>query len=342
MDADDRHTEIEHKRALVQAYTKRQRALELQVAQFGSHTPPHIQIELDELRSTIETLEREIAALEGRAGDGAPQTSGGSIEAVPAAQRRGVALDLSHQQRKWSHFDIFVSQPEWQFQIINEGFLQQRAEIERCAALLVALPYHHVLSREEIDFIDAWVWAGGGLFVLGNYAADTHHGSNPSALARKFGLQFANDLILPAERSSEQDTRSQPRSLNADLAVKIQLAGDERHPILRGIREVAFLSTCSVEIIADPQGTAEYLLNALATSAVMQPRGPVDEDGSMPVIERWELARHAPAPLLAACQHGKGRVVVAGSRKLGTLDYQDNAALVRNVLTWLAEPGGIV
>jgi hypothetical protein len=60
----------------------------------------------------------------------------------------------------------------------------------------------------------------------------------------------------------------------------------------------------------------------------------------MPVIERWELAQHAPAPLLAACRHGQGRVVVAGSRKICTLDYGDNAALVRNILAWLAQPGG--
>jgi hypothetical protein len=28
------------------------------------------------------------------------------------------------------------------------------------------------------------------------------------------------------------------------------------------------------------------------------------------------------------------------SRKICTLDYRDNAALVRNILAWLAEPGG--
>ena len=331
MDADDRHEEIDHTRTLIKELTKRRRALEQQFAQLGQHTPPHIQIDLEDTRSAIAKLERELAALEGRAGR--------PITADPAAQRSGVALDLSHQQRKWDRFAAFAGQPGWQFQIIDQGILQQHAEIERCAALLVALPFDSLLSRDEIDFLDAWVLAGGGLLLLGNYAADTHHMGNPSALARRFGMQFASDLILPAEHSSESDARIQPRSLNADLAIKITLAGDARHPILRGIREVAFLSACSVEIVADVEGTAEYLLSAPATSAVMRPRGIVDEDGWMPAIERWELAQHAPAPLLAACRHGKGRVVVAGSRKLCTLDYADNAALVRNILAWLAEPG---
>jgi hypothetical protein len=336
MDDDITRDEIDHKRSLIETHTKRRRALEEQVARFGLHAPPHIKLDLDDVKSAIAALEREIAALEGRD----PQTGSASAMPAPAAQRRGVALDLSHQQRKWDRFAAFASQPGWQFQIIDQGILQQRAEIERCAALLVALPFDSLLSRDEIDFIDAWVLAGGGLLLLGNYAADTHHMSNPSALARRFGLQFANDLVLPAEHSTESDARVQTRSLNADLAIKVTPAGDARHPILRGIREVAFLSACSVEIVADVEGTAEYLLSAPATSAVMRPRGVVDEDGWMPAIERWELAQHAPAPLLAACRHGQGRVVIAGSRKICTLDYRDNAALVRNILAWLAEPGG--
>lgn len=335
MDADDRRAEIDHKRKLIELHTKNQRVLEKQVAQFGLYAPPYMQNELEGVKNTIATLEREVATLEGRA----PQFVGASATAVPAAQRNGVALDLSHQQGKWDRFAAFANQPAWQFQIIDQGIIQQRAMIERCATLLVALPFHSLLSRDEIDFVDTWVLAGGGLLLLGNYAADMHHMGNPSALARRFGLQFANDLIMPAGHSTESDARIQTRSLNAELATKVTLAGNERHPILRGIREVAFLSACSVEIVADVEGTAEYLLSAPATSAVMRPRGIVDDDGWMPAIERWDLAQHPAAPLLAACRHGQGRVVVAGSRKICTLDYGDNAALVRNILAWLAEPG---
>jgi hypothetical protein len=337
MDAEDRRTEIAHKRSLIEAHTKRQRVLEQQAAQFGPYVPTHIAIDLDEVKSAIVALQREIAALEGRSESLTAPPGSASVPVIPAVRRSGIALDLSHQQRKWDRFAAFAGQPAWQFQIIDQGIIQQRTQIDHAAALLVALPFDSVLARDEIHYLDAWVLAGGGLFLLGNYAADTHHMGNPSALARRFGLQFANDLILPAERSSESDARVQPRSLNADLAVKIAPAGDQQHPILRGIGEVAFLSACSVEISADPEGTAEYLLRAPASSAVMRPRGVVDEDGWMPVIERWELAQHAPAPLLAACRHGKGRVVIAGSRKLCTLDYGDNTALVRNILAWLAD-----
>jgi hypothetical protein len=337
MDADALRDDLEHKRDLIKAYTRRQRKLEQQAAHFGPHTPAHISIELDEVNSAIAALEREIAVLEGRAVVSAPQGASASVTGTPAVQRSGVALDLSHQQRKWDRFAAFASQPAWQFQLIDKGIFQQRITIDHAAALLLVLPFDSVLTGDEIDYLDNWVLAGGGLFLLGNYAADTHHMSNPSAVARKFGLQFGNDLVLPAERESETDARIQPRSLNADLAVKIALMDDPRHPILHGIGEVAFLSACSVEIIADPEGTAEYLLHAPATSAVMRPRGVVDEDGWMPVIERWELARHDSAPLLAACRYGKGRVVAAGSRKICTLDYGDNLALVRNILAWLIE-----
>jgi hypothetical protein len=336
MDTDALRTEIAHKRTLIEIHTKRRRMLEQQAARFGLHIPPHVQIELDESTSTIAALEAEIAALEGRAGGSAPQASVGNT----AAKRQGVALDLAHQQRKWDRFAAFAGQAAWQFRIVDRGIIQQRAEVEHAAALLIALPFDMLLSRAEIDLVDAWVLAGGGLFLLGNYAADIHHMSNPSALARRFGLQFANDLVLPAERSSELDARLQPRSFDADLALKIRLAGDKRHPILRGIHEVAFLSACSVEITADAESTAEYLLAAPPASALLRPRGKLDDDGFMPAIERWELAQYVSAPLLAACRHGKGRVVISGSLKLCTLDHADNAALVRNILAWLAEPAG--
>jgi hypothetical protein len=338
MDADTLRDELSHKRRLIELHTKRKRVLEQQAAQFGLHAPAHVSIELDEVNSTITALEREIAALERRTGASAQPAAGASVPAIPAARRSGVALDLSHQQRKWDRFAAFAAQPEWQFRIVDQGIIEQRAEIERSAVFMVVLPFDSLLTKDEIDYLEAWVLAGGGLFLLGNYAADTHHMGNPSALARRFGLQFANDLVLPAGHTSESDARIQPRSLNADLAVKVALAGEQRHSILRGIGEAAFLSTCSVEILADPEGAAEYLLSAPADSVIMRPRGIVDEDGWMPVIERWELAGQAAAPLLATCRYGKGRVVIAGSRKICTLDYRDNIALVRNILAWLAEP----
>jgi hypothetical protein len=125
MDADDRRKEIAHKRSPIEAHTTRRRVLEQQVAQFGPYTPPHISIELDEVISAIAKVEREIAALEGRAGQ--------AVTAVPATQRGGVALDLSHQQRKWDRSAAFAAQPEWQFRIVDQGIIQYEGANRKCA-----------------------------------------------------------------------------------------------------------------------------------------------------------------------------------------------------------------
>jgi hypothetical protein len=171
--------------------------------------------------------------------------------------------------------------------------------------------------------------------VLGNYAADTHHESNPSALTNRFGFRFRNDLLMPAGRSAERDARVQPRSFDHKLAIKIQPTGSDEHPIVRGIHDLAFLSACSVEITSNAEGSAGYLIETPADSVIMHPHGKQDEQGWMPVIDYYDV-QIATAPLLAAGRHNRGRVAVCGSQKLCSLDYGDNARLVQNILAWLA------
>jgi len=70
----------------------------------------------------------------------------------------------------------------------------------------------------------------------------------------------------------------------------------------------------------------------------MKPDGNLDNEGYMPMINRWNLAKNDTVPVLAARQYGKGKVVVAGTWKICTLDYKDNRLLVNNILDWLSKP----
>lgn len=49
-----------HKRALIAQHRKMLNALELQAAQFGIYAPPHVTIQIEELRGTIAQLRREL------------------------------------------------------------------------------------------------------------------------------------------------------------------------------------------------------------------------------------------------------------------------------------------
>lgn len=52
--------EIAHKRALIVQHRKMLNALELQAAQFGIYAPPHVTIQIEELKGTIAQLRREL------------------------------------------------------------------------------------------------------------------------------------------------------------------------------------------------------------------------------------------------------------------------------------------
>ncbi|MFV9503289.1 MAG: hypothetical protein AB4911_01855 [Oscillochloridaceae bacterium umkhey_bin13] len=49
-----------HKQNLLTQHRKMLHALELQAAQFGLYTPPHITIQIDDLKGTVATLQREL------------------------------------------------------------------------------------------------------------------------------------------------------------------------------------------------------------------------------------------------------------------------------------------
>ena len=244
-----------------------------------------------------------------------------------------IFVDLSRGQKKWYSFESFVNKDSRLSPIENKGF-----SIDKTSVLMIALPFHdEEYTQQEADDLDKWVKSGGGLFLLGYYAADTHHLSKPSYLARKFGFEFNNDLIMPAKRSKEIYCRKQGAALDADLAIPITINPlSSSHPVLSHINEVYFLSSCSVSIIPNQQ--AEYLLKSPSESAIMKPDGNLDNEGYMPMINRWNLAKNDTVPVLAARQYGKGKVVVAGTWKICTLDYKDNRLLVNNILDWLSKP----
>lgn len=257
-----------------------------------------------------------------------------------------MALDLSHQQKRWgvSGFGLTTTLARKfpNVRLIDEGILKQRKEVESCSVWVVALPMDSHFSSEEIDYIQAWVAAGGGLLVLGFYLADSHHeralaytprGLNINSLARMFGFEFANNLIMPPNRSSFQDCLNQafdPGDVN--LSVIIKVPGESDHPIVQGVRDVACLSACSLAFARQP----EFVLQT-PPSAIMNAIGEKDPQGRILQIKNWPGERLGEVPVLAAWQHGEGRVIASGTWKICTQAYGDNAVLTTNILRWLSQ-----
>ncbi|MFO0590962.1 MAG: hypothetical protein U0441_25690 [Polyangiaceae bacterium] len=256
------------------------------------------------------------------------------VERSPRAVKRGgVAVDFSHQQQEWHQLRTSLHATTWPILELRDRIAAD--SLRSAAVLIVAPPRNAVFSREELDAIEDWVLAGGGLFALGHYAADTHHMGRPSDLARRFGFQFGNDLLLPSERGTERNARTQVWALDPTLAVHARPQDGATHPLLRDVTDVAFLSSCTVE--STSAATNDHLLFTQETTVCMRPKGHLTPDGFMPAIDEWAVDHSGSAAVLGACQHGQGRVVVAGGWKLFTLKTADNQKLLENAIRWLGE-----
>jgi uncharacterized protein DUF6421/uncharacterized protein DUF4350 len=161
------------------------------------------------------------------------------------------------------------------------------------------------LSRAELDAVEEFVSAGGGLVVLGETEQDKY-GNNVNELLARFGIHIASDTVqdyahnLGAPSWILPELREGSRGREGDLLARVQ-------------------SAC--------------LYRATTLSSV---------DGSR-VLARAQATSSAPgAPLIVAGGHGQGRVVVLadsdlfGDDCIGELDHR---ALWLNIVGWAAAGG---
>jgi TIR domain-containing protein len=288
-------------------------------------------------------LEQRVPALAGllntRTQDG-PQIVAKQIAAAVArakeerAKSRAVTIDLSHKQTQWNSF-VASAQRLFDgnaFELRN-GIAAHMDDLADSKVLVMALGGRESeFSQQDITLVHDWVYAGGGLFLLGYYLADTHHFTNPSSLGRELGFSFRNDIVMPPGKTSFRENQDQAFDPKGEFAVLLPVPPRDAHPIISNVRELAVLSACSIAPINAP----EYELRVPSNSAVvMEATGRPNEKGYLRQIHEYVPTTRTEPTILAAWQYGKGRVVAAGTWKLFTLDQKDNLHLVRNVIAWL-------
>jgi Family of unknown function (DUF6421) len=162
------------------------------------------------------------------------------------------------------------------------------------------------LSGEEIDAIEAFVAAGGGLIVLGETEQEKY-GNNLNELLARFGMRLENDTVQDYEHY-----RDAPSWILADLQPGARgRAGD----VLARVSEACLYRATT---ISAGNGAA--------------------------VLARAHTTASAPgAALIAATTHGQGRVVVLADSDLfgdDCLDELDHRRLWLNLVYWVARPDG--
>ncbi len=159
-------------------------------------------------------------------------------------------------------------------------------------------------SADELDAIEAWVRAGGGLVVLGETEEDKY-GTNLGDLVARFGLRFTNSTVYDYEHNHDDN----PAWVLSERGSARTVVG--RADLLARVDQAAFYRA----------GTLELL------------------NGAAPILRAAPTADPAGAPLMAATLAGHGRVAVFsdsdlfGDDCLGDLDHR---SLWVDTITWAA------
>ncbi len=257
-----------------------------------------------------------------------------AVVPLPPSVGRTVFLDVSYKQDKWNGLTAWahrmgISLHSKTFEVANFSKESQPG------VLVYALPHHELINDTTARLIKKWVENGGGLFILGYYASDTHHGSNLSRLTREWGFSFNDDLLMPNGKN-ESDTRAHVFRADPNLGANIEIQpGDGRpHAILKDIKKVIALSSASLDLTHKTY-PPDFVLETAPDTDVWKPEGPLDPQNMRLIIEKWTKSRQASAPFLVLFQAGLGRVAICGTWKIASLDYGDNWKLVTNIIDWL-------
>ncbi len=254
---------------------------------------------------------------------------------VNEARTSNTALVLTHGQSDWWGLREAVKAVAPTVEILEGDLLQHAERIGRARVLILALPHKRNFSDKEVNFVKKWVEKGGGLLLMGYYAADRHHENNASDIARAFGYEFADNLLMPPG-SVYRDTRSQQAARDAKYAVRLHVSS--QHEVTKGVSELTVLSSCA--LLSAGAAKPELELKTGESSSTWVPEYLRTPGGWASAIVNYQEAGQDSATVAVAFDAG-GRVVITGTWKLFTVDDGDNARFVRNVLEWLAGPSAV-
>ncbi|MDP4511115.1 DUF6421 family protein [Nonomuraea turcica] len=172
-----------------------------------------------------------------------------------------------------------------------------------------------VFSAAELDAVEAYVAAGGGLVVLAEEEQDKY-GNNVRELLGRFGVGV------------EHTTVRDPRHAHRDVATWVLATRATTDGLLAGVKTACFYRTGVLTLApaAGTAGTPSSVGGATAADATV-------------LFTTSPTADPAGAPLAVAVRHGRGRVVVFADSDLfgdDSLDDYDHRRLWANVITWAA------
>jgi hypothetical protein len=158
-------------------------------------------------------------------------------------------------------------------------------------------------TPRELDALEAFVDAGGGLIVLGE-EEQAKYGNNVNELLGRFQIELENHAV-----SDYEHHRASPHWILAELAAQTRSA--EGVDLLARVHQACFYRATTLQLA----------------------------NGARVLARTSKSASTPAAPLVAIAEHGKGRVVVLGDSDLfgdDCIESLDHADLWLNLVHWAA------
>lgn len=164
-------------------------------------------------------------------------------------------------------------------------------------------------SAEEIAALKRFVEGGGGVFIVAEEGDWEGFKEKINALSKEFGIEFNDDEVHdPTDSISE--SYSNIHTL-------------KEHPVTEGVKDFMIYGGCSLKVSGNAQ--------AIATG----------DDDTFSTLDYYKAGEYPP--VLAAAEHGAGRVVGIGDGSLlrdNFISQYNNHQLAINILNWLGERAG--
>lgn len=180
------------------------------------------------------------------------------------------------------------------------------------------------LSEQEIEALERWVRAGGGLMVVGEHHNIRHSSERLNPLLQRFGIQLSYGCVID--------------DANAFASGSWHKCFDfAEHPASHGVRAVAVRTATAIEFDESHPDRPRGLMASSPTAFLD------DWDPKTPAF-LGDYARQPEEPEgrfyeMAAASPGQGRVIVVGDHNMFdnlTLRYVDNLKLALQSWNWLA------
>ncbi len=203
--------------------------------------------------------------------------------------------------------------------------LFSKSAVPSDAALVVVAGPNKALGDKELDALDAFIGKGGRVFL----AAMPQAPSNLDKLARKYGIEIKDDLVLDPAMNFYGD-------LAAPAVQKFPY-----HTVTQGLQAAYFPASRSLQKVKDaPKEIAITPLVETSDKAWGE-----SDLKSRPVAYTEGKDTKGPVPLMLLAEKGKGRLIVSGNSLFfanAGFPQLNNGDLFMNALNWMADEESLV